>query len=175
MISTSLVREFERVRLELWRAGIPVHVPWSLSVAQGSALIITPSAAGAEPLAFGDLVQTTLHYADGRAARASADAPLHRAMYARGRHRAVLVCRPPYAMTLAAMGAPLELGGRLVPVLAMEALAGHPRSFSGDEVLLLEGQAALVGAVDAGACLDAVRGLEDGCRGLLPGSSRTGG
>lgn len=172
MISTGLVREFERVRLELCRAGIPVHVPWSLSVADASALVITCASVGSAPLKFEDLVETTLHYADGRAACATQDAGLHRAMYARGRHRAVLVCRPPYAMTLAAMQPQLTVAGRAVPVIAADGLAALKRTFAGDERVVLKGQAAVVGSVDAGSCLDAMRALEDACRGALPGLSR---
>lgn len=172
MSSTALLREFERVRLELCRAGIPVHIPWSLSVAEGSSLIITPGTAGGDPLQYGDLVETTLHYSDGRAARAPKDAALHRAIYARGRHRAVLVCRPPYAMTLAAMQPSLSVKGKPVAVIAPDALKDLPRKFAGDDLLVLKGEAALVGSVDPGACLDAMRALEDACRGGLPGLSR---
>lgn len=172
MITTALHREFERVRLELSRAGVPVHVPWSLSVAEGSALVITPASAGIDPLTFGDLVETTLHYADGRAARAPADADLHRALYARGRHRAVLVCRPPYAMTLAAMQPVLKVGRKTVAVIEKEALATHPRSFAGDEVLALKGCCVVVGSVDPAACFDALQTLESSCRASLPGLSR---
>jgi hypothetical protein len=174
LISTVLVREFERVRQELCRAGVPVHVPWSLSIADGSTMVITPADAGAQPLAHADLVATSLHYGDGRAARASKDADLHRAAYARGRHRAVLICRPPYAMTVGSMQPQLVCGKRTVAAIDCAELAKHPRTFA-DELILLKGNALLSAGVDPASCLEAVLALEQGCMKQLGGGvSRPG-
>jgi len=146
-------REFDRVREELCRAGIPAS---SLSVSDGSTITITSRDGRA-------LVRTSLHYRDGRAAEASADVELHRAMYARSRHRAVLVCQPPYVMTLASMG----------KVSVVEALEKLPRAHTAAcEVVVVKGRAAVAGAIDADACLDAMLGLERRCREQLPGASR---
>ena len=174
MASTALAREFERVRQELCRAGIPVHVPWSLSVADGSSMVITPLETDGRPLGFGDLIATSVRYADGRAAAASKDADLHRAVYARGKHRAVLICRPPYAMTLGTMGAQLTCGKRTVAVIECKELAKHPRAEGGVELLLLKGNAVLAASVDPAACLDAVVTLETECAKQLAGVSRAG-
>lgn len=171
MITTALVREFERVRQELCRAGIPVHVPWSLSVSDGASMVVT-CASPRIPLTFDGVVETRLHYTDGRAVCASKDIVFHRAMYARGRHRAVLVCRPPYAMTLASLQPELAIAGRKVPVIAPDGLSSLKRSFVGDEIVLLKTESAIVGSVDPASCLAAMVALEHACRGALPGLSR---
>ena len=145
-------REFERVREALCRAGIPAS---SLSISNGSSMTIT-SRCGF------DEIPTSLHYRDGRAAEATPDIELHRAMYARSRHRAVLVCQPPYAMTLASMG----------KLATVDGLEQHPRKFAASEILIVKGRAVVTGGVDPEACLAAVIAFETSSRGQLPGASR---
>jgi ribulose-5-phosphate 4-epimerase/fuculose-1-phosphate aldolase len=155
-MSSALVFEFDAVREGLRRAGIPITTGWSLSVRDGNDLVITGRCA-ADRLGLTDLVRTSLAYADGFVDDASADLPLHRVVYGASRHRAVLVCRPPYAMTLAA--GQDRLGVR-VPVVA--ARGELDRALAAGAVVIRADAAVFAGHVP-GSCLESARALEAAC------------
>ncbi|MBI4863697.1 MAG: class II aldolase/adducin family protein [Candidatus Riflebacteria bacterium] len=167
MASTTILREFERIRQALARAGIPVHIPWSLSLRDCGEIVITADALPDRPLDYQDLICTSFHYADGRVGAASSDLPLHRAIYGSTRCRAVLVCRPPHGMTLACVRDALVAGGWSVPVVDPARLPAG-RSVEAEVATLITARpvvavrtgAFVVATHDPASCLAAIEAVE---------------
>jgi len=167
--TTGLLREFNSVRQGLLLARIPVHVRWSLSTRIDSSIVITPARIVDRPFLHEDLVTTNLFYRDGQALLASPDLRLHREIYAGTRHRSVLTCLPPHAMTLASMNdsMPLSAGSLKVLEEGPQLLGNLTRLLRNGSAGLIRGQTLVAAALDPTSCLEVVRRIESESVGIL--------
>jgi hypothetical protein len=166
--TTGLLRAFDEVRRGLSAARIPVHVPWSLAQRVESRMVVTSRAVTDAALAYEHLVSTALCYPDGSTCCASLDVEVHREIFLATGHRSALVCRPPYAMTLAFAHDLLALPCGNLPVLPDG--PGWPRAAAGIvtrrdttrpwAAVLVRARALVVAAFDPAGCLAAAVGIE---------------
>jgi len=179
--------EFKRCGEDLFRQGINNSHSGNMSVCDGTTIHITRSGAQLGRLQWDDIVETSLHYTDAGAQRASVELIVHRAIYKLTSARAIIHAHPPHAIAKSFMGdeiTPIDAEAQYymkkVPVLSVE------NAISSDEVadkipgLLIKSPIVVVkghGSFATGAnlerCLLLTSSLESACKielmtGLLP-------
>ena len=100
MALTRHVKDFQRVGEDLMRLGMNSSHSGNLSVRDGGTILITRGGAQLGRIGWDDLVETSLHYRDAAASRASTELPSHRLIYQSTKHRAIIHCHAPYATAL---------------------------------------------------------------------------
>ena len=180
-MTSTLLHEFRSAGEDLFRQGINNSHSGNMSIRSQGTIYITRSGARLGRLGWDDIVDTSLHFEDAGARRASVELVVHRAVYRATGHRAIIHAHPPHAVALSFMReriVPVDAEGRYympeVPVLAVE------QSISSDEVarrlpdmlrrhpiVVVRGHGSFAAAAELERCLLLTSSLENACKIML--------
>jgi len=181
VLTSGLLHDFRSSGEDLFRQGINNSHSGNISVLDGGTIYITRSGARLGRLGWDDIVDTSLHFRDASACRASVELVVHRAIYSATPHRAIIHAHPPHAVALSFMRdniVPEDAEGQyympLVPVLAVDKAISSdevaqllPSILRSNSIVIVRGHGSFAAANDLERCLLLTSSLENACKIML--------
>ena len=178
MLTSSLLNEFKRCGEDLFRQGVNNSHSGNMSACDGATICITKSGAQLGRITWDSLVETSLHYKDTAASRASVELVVHRAIYQQTSAKAIVHAHPPHAVALSFMMdeiVPVDAEGQyympVVPVLVVdqaisseEVAAKLPSLLRKNPIVVVRGHGSFAIGPNIERCLLLTSSLENACK-----------
>ena len=175
---SSVLFEFKKCGEDLFRQGCNNSHSGNMSICDGAKIYITRSGAQLGRLTWDDIVETSLHYEDAGARKASVELIVHRAIYKETSARAIIHSHPPHAIARSFATdeiRPVDAEGqyhlKMVPVLSVEnAISSKevsekiPRLLIQSPIVVVKGHGSFATGANLERCLLLTSSLESACK-----------